>query len=145
MTTANIVLNGKKLKAFALWKGFFHRQRCPFLPLLLNKVLEALVVQSPSCVPVFVTRGLQHARPPCPSLSPEVCPGSCPLHRWCHPLISFSDTLFSFRPQSFPASGTFPMSQLFVSDDQNTGLQPQHQSFHQYSGWFPLRLTGLIS
>ena len=53
----NIILNGKKLKGFPLWKSFFHRQRCPFLPLLLNKVLEALVVvvQSPSCVPLFVT------------------------------------------------------------------------------------------
>ena len=57
--------------------------------------------------------GLQHTRPPCPSASPEVCPSSRPLHRWCHPAISSSDTLFSFCPQSFPASGTFPMSQLF--------------------------------
>ena len=56
---------------------------------------------------------LQHARPRCPSPSPEVCPSSCPLH-----LILC--TLF-FCPQSFPASGTFPISQLFTSDDQNTG------------------------
>ena len=62
--------------------------------------------------------GLQHARPPCPSPSPEVCPSSCPLHRWCHPAILSSDSLF-LRPQSFPASGTFPMSQLFMSDDEN--------------------------
>ena len=51
--------------------------------------------------------GLQHARPPCPSSSLRVCPRSCPLHRWCHPAISSSDTLFSFCPQSFPALGTF--------------------------------------
>ena len=64
---------------------------------------------------------LQHTRPPCPSPSSEVCPSSCPLHRWCHPAISSSDTLFSFCFQSFPASGTFPVSQLFISGDQNTG------------------------
>ena len=64
--------------------------------------------------------GLQYARPPCPSPSPKVCPSSCSLHWWCHLAISFSDTLLSFCPQSFPKSGTFPMSQLFTSDDQNT-------------------------
>ena len=52
--------------------------------------------------------GLQQARPPCPSPSPGVCPSSCSLHRWCCPAISSSDALFSFCPQSFPASGTFP-------------------------------------
>ena len=65
--------------------------------------------------------GLQHARPPCPSPSPEVHPSSCSWHRCCRPAISSSDTLFSFCPQSFPASGTFPVSHLFESDDQNTG------------------------
>ena len=55
--------------------------------------------------------GLQLARPPCPSPSPEVCLSSCPLHGWCHPAIPPSDALFSFCPQSFPPSGTFPMSQ----------------------------------
>ena len=69
----------------------------------------------------FRPNGLQHARPPCPSLTPKVCPSSCPLYRWCHPAISSSDALFSFFPQSFPASGTFPMTQLFASSDQNTG------------------------
>ena len=52
--------------------------------------------------------GLQHARPCCPSVSSKVCPSSCPLHQWCHPAISSSDALFC--SQSFPASGTFPMS-----------------------------------
>ena len=63
--------------------------------------------------------GLQHVRPLRPSPSTEVCPSSCPLHRWYHPAISSSDTLFSSCPQSFLASGTFPMSQLFTLDDQN--------------------------
>ena len=51
--------------------------------------------------------GLQHAGPLCPSPSPTVCPSSCPLHWWCYPAISSSDTLFSFCPQSFPPSGAF--------------------------------------
>ena len=67
------------------------------------------------------THGLQHTRPPCPSPSPKVCPSSCPLHWWCCPALSSSDALLSC-PQSCPASGTFPMSQFFTSDDQNTGL-----------------------
>ena len=90
--------------------------------------------------------GLQHARPPCASPSPEVCPSSCPLHWWCHPAISSSDALFSFCPQSFPASGTFPMSQLFMPDDQNTGVSASASVLpRSIQGWFPLRLTGLIS
>ena len=65
---------------------------------------------------------LQHSRPPCPSPSPEVCPSSCPSYWWCPPAISSSDALFSFCPQSFPTSGTFPMSHLFASDDQSTSF-----------------------
>ena len=90
--------------------------------------------------------GLQHARPPCPWPSPEVGPNSCPLHLWCRPAISCSGALFSFCPQSFPASGAFPISWLFTSDDQNTGASASAtvlpMSIH---GWFPLRLTALIS
>ena len=57
--------------------------------------------------------GLQHARPPCPSLTRGVYPNSCPLSRWCHPTISSSVVPFSC-PQSFPASGFFPISQLCI-------------------------------
>ena len=90
--------------------------------------------------------GLQLTRPLCPSPSPEVCPSSCPLHWWCHPAISSSDALFSYCPQSFPASGTFPMSQLFASDDQNTGVSASASVLPKsIQGWFPLRFTGLIS
>ena len=56
---------------------------------------------------------LQYARLPCPGLSPRVCSDSYPLSRWCHPTISSSVTLFSFCPQSLPASGSFPMNWLF--------------------------------
>ena len=57
---------------------------------------------------------LQHARPPCPSPVPGVYSNSCPLSQWCHPTISSSVVPFSSCPQSFPASGSFPMSQLFT-------------------------------
>ena len=91
--------------------------------------------------------GLQHTRPPCPSPSPEVCPSSCPLHQWCHPAVSSSDSLFSFCPQSFPASETFPMSWLFTSDDRIPGVLALVSVLPmRIQGWFPnLRLTGLIS
>ena len=90
--------------------------------------------------------GLQHTRPPCPSPSPGVCPGPCPLHWWCHPAISPSDTLFSFCPQFFPASEIFPVSRLFASGDQNTRTSASGSVLPMsIQGWFPLRLTALIS
>ena len=93
----------------------------------------------------FWPHRLQHARPPCPSPSPEIFPSSCPLHQWCHPVISSSDDLFSC-PQSFPALGTFPMSQLFTSDEQNTGASASASLLPvNIQDWSPLRLTGLIS
>ena len=66
--------------------------------------------------------GSQHARPPCPSLTPGVYSNSCPSSRWCHPAISSSVIPFSSCPQSFPASGSFPMSQLFAWGGQSIGV-----------------------
>ena len=101
---------------------------------LIQKVLFNWPVMSNSSQP----HGLQHSRPLCPSPSPRRCPSSCSLHQWCHPAISSSDTLFSICPQSFPASGTFPMSQLFPSDDQNTGVSVSAWIFPMsIQGWFP--------
>ena len=82
---------------------------------------------------------LQHARLPCPP-SPRACSNSCPFSRWCYPNIS-SVVPFSSCPQSFPASGSFPMSQLFASGGQSTGVSASVN----IQGWFPLGLTGLIS
>ena len=65
---------------------------------------------------------LQHARPPCPSPTPRVHPNPCPLSRWCRPTISSSVVPFSSCPQSFPASGYFPVSQLFTSGGQSIGV-----------------------
>ena len=89
--------------------------------------------------------GLQHSRPPCPSPSSGVCPSSRSLHQRCHPAISSSDALF-FCPQSFPASGTFPVSWLFTSDDQTTGASSLASVLPtSIQGWFLLRLNDLIS
>ena len=65
---------------------------------------------------------LQHTRPPCPSPTPRVHPNPCLLSQWCHPTISSSVVPFSSRLQSFPASGSFPMSQLFTSGGQSIGV-----------------------
>ena len=64
----------------------------------------------------------QHTRPPCPSPTPRVYPNPCPWSRWCHPTISSSVVSFSSCPQSFPASGSFLMSQLFTSGGQSIGV-----------------------
>ena len=71
---------------------------------------------------------------------------SCPLHWWCHPAISSTNSLFSFCLQTFPATGIFPMSWLFSSGDQNTGASASASDLPMsIQGWFPLRLTGLVS
>ena len=87
---------------------------------------------------------LQHARLPCPSPSPRVCPDSCPLSQWCHPTISSSVTLFSSCPQSLPASGSFPKSWLFKSGSWSTGASASVLPMNIQS-WFPVEWTGLIS
>ena len=70
--------------------------------------------------------GLQHARLPCPSPTPRTCSNACPSSQWCHPTITSSVVLFLACLQSFPASGSFPMSQFFTSGGQC--IQLQHQS-----------------
>ena len=73
--------------------------------------------------------GLQHARPPCPSIPPKVCPSSCPLHRWCHLTISSSDALFSFCPQLSQHQGLFQWVDYLYQITRILELQLQHQSF----------------
>ena len=81
-----------------------------------------------SC-PTVCNHRLQHDRLPCPSLSPGVCSNSCPLSRWCHPTISSSVTPFSSWPQSFPASGSFPMMRSLHLVATVLEFQLQHPSF----------------
>ena len=88
---------------------------------------------------------LQHARPPCPSPTPGVYPNSRPLIRWCHPAISSSVIPFSC-PQPLPASGSFPMSQLFTWGGKNTGVSALASVLPKKSqDWSPLGWTGWIS
>ena len=101
-----------------------------------------LFIQSDS----FWPHGLQHARPPCPSPTPGVYLNSCPSRWWCHPTILSSVDPFSSCLQSFLASGSFPMSQLFASGGQSIGISASALVLTMnIQDLFPLGLTGLIS
>ena len=90
--------------------------------------------------------GLQHIRPPCPSPTPEVYSNSCPLSWWCHPIISSSLIPFSSCLQSFPASGSFQMSQLFLSGGQSIGVSASTSVLPMnIQDWSPLGWTCWIS
>ena len=89
--------------------------------------------------------GLQHARLPCPSLFPRVCSSSYSLNQWCHPTFSFSVVPFSSCPQSFIASGPFPMGWLLASGSHSIGTSASALVLPMnIQSWFPLGLTGLI-
>ena len=88
----------------------------------------------------------QHARPPCPSPTPGVCPNSCASSQWCYPAISSSVIPFSSCPQSLPASGSFPMSQLFAWGGQSIGVLALTSVLPMNTqDWSPLGWTGWIS
>ena len=90
--------------------------------------------------------GLQHSRLPWPSPTPGAYSNSCPLSRWCHPTISPSVAPFSSCLQSFPASGSFPMSQFFVSGGQIIGVSASASVLPMnIPDWFPLGWTGWTS
>ena len=112
----------------------------PFI--LFSLLLFSCPVMSDSLRPY----GLQHARLPCPSLSPRVYSNSCPLSQWCHPTISSSVVLFSSCPQSVPASGSFPMNQLLTPGSPSIGASASASVLPMnIQGWFLLGLTVLIS
>ena len=102
-----------------------------------------------SCLVVSNSRqsqGLQHARFPCPSPTPGACSNSCLWSRWCHPTISSSVVPFFSCLQSFPTSGSFPMSQFFTSGGQSTGASASTAVLPMnIQDWFPLAWTGWIS
>ena len=90
--------------------------------------------------------GLQHARPPCPSSTPGVYSNSSPLSKWCYPTISSSVVPFSSHLQSFPASGSFQMSQFFTLGGQSTGASASASVLPMNNqDWFPLGWIGWIS
>ena len=116
------------------------------LTFVLHGLFSRLLLFIHKLCPTLWLHGLQHTRLPCPSLSPGACSNSCPSRRWCHPTISFSVIPFFSCPQSFPASGSFPMSQLFllqltkVLEIQLLSVLPMN-----IQGWSPLGLIGLMS
>ena len=91
-------------------------------------------------------QGLQHARPPCPLPTSRVYWNLCPLSWWCYPTISSSVVPFSSCLQSFPASGSFLMSQFFISGGQSIGVSASASVLPMnIQDWFPLGWTGEIS
>ena len=111
-----------------------------------RELYSVFSVQLLSCVRLFGPHELQHARPPCPSPTPEVHPNPCPSSQWCHPTISSSVIPFSSCFQSFPASGSFQMSQFFTSGGQSIGVSASISILPMNTqDWSPLGLTGLIS
>ena len=142
----NVKINSSKFVCFRI---FEQRQKDPWnlgknFLLFTYFICWLLLLTCPVVSDSLWPHGQQHSRHPCPSPSPGVCPSSCSLHWWWCPAISSSDTLFSFCPQSSLALGTFPMSHLFISDDQNTGASAS-VFLMIIQSWFPLRLMGLIS
>ena len=87
--------------------------------------------------------GLQHARFPCPTPTPKTCSNSCQSGQWCHPTISSSVSPFSSCLQSFPASGSFPVSQFFSSGGQNTGVSSSAPVLPEYSGMISFNIYWL--
>ena len=111
---------------------------------VLTRVLQFSSLQSLSRVWLW-PHGLQHTRAPCPSLAPGVDSNSCPLSPWCHPTISSAIVPFSSCLQSFPASGSFPMSRFFASGGQSIGLSASTSVLPMnIQDWFLLGWTGWI-
>ena len=103
-------------------------------------------IQLLSHVQCFEPHGLQHNRLPCPSPTPGAYSNSCPSSFWCHPTISSSVILFSSHLQSFPALGSFQMSQLFLSGSQSIGVPASASVIPMnIQDWFPLGWTSWIS
>ena len=120
-------------------------------PLNINYKMGMIIISSVQFSHSVVSDSLwphepQHARPPCPSPTPRVHLNPCPSSRWCHPTISSSIVPFLSCPQSFPASGSFQMSQFFTSDGQSTGVSASTSILPMNTqDWSPLEWTGWIS
>ena len=131
----------KRMAGDELGKGqHLEDQVLPFVCCLFSSFQFSCSVMSDSLRP----HGLQHARPPCPSLTPGACSNSYPLSQWCHPTISASVVPFSSCLQSFPASGSFQMNQFFTSGSQYWSFSFSFSPSNEHSQ-FPSGLTSLIS
>ena len=120
---------------------------CSYLKLFLAQNNSVQVQFSRSVVSDSLRpHGLQHTRPPCPSPTPGVHWDSRPSNQWCHPAISSSVVHFSSCPQSLPASGSFPVSQLFTWGGQSTGVSALASFLPKNTqDWSPLERTGWLS
>ena len=133
------------------WGGLYisGRMRTPNIRDSIHKSKSINIFSQFSCLVVSNSlwpHGLRQARPPCPSPTPGVYWNSCPLSQWCHPTISSPVVPFSSCPQSFPASGSFQMSQFFASGGQSIGALASASVLPMnIQDWFPLGLTTLIS
>ena len=117
-----------------------------WVPVCTEMCQEVAVVQSLSHVPLFVTQWTAARQALLSSPSPRACSNSCSLSWWCHPTITFSVIPFSSCLQSFPASGSFLMSQLFTSGGQSIRASASASVLPMnIQDWFSLGLTGLIS
>ena len=136
-TTAGLLPGGSQFTNWNSWNKVF--QTIPKLPPIQFSLVQLL---SRSLWP----HGLQHSWPPCPAPIPRAYSNSCPLSWWCHPTISSSVDLFSSCLQSFPASGSFPMSQFFASGGQSIGVSASASVLPMnIQGWSPFEWTGWIS
>ena len=128
-------------------KGYF---MFPLSPCLMLKpfISKSSSVQfSRSVVPdILWPHGVQHSSLPCPSPAPSIYPKACPLSQRCHPTISSSVVPFFSRVQSFPASGSFPMSQFFAPGGQSIGVSDSTSVLlMNIQDWFPIGWTGWVS
>ena len=138
---ANTVMTGRNLKFLLRKKMLFSGKN------LWYSVKFSHLVMPNSLLP----HERQHTRPPCLSPTPGVYPNSCPLSWWCHPTTSSSVIPFTSCLQSFPASGTFQMSQLFISSGQSIGVSASASVLPMntqdwslgWSGWISLQSKGL--
>ena len=123
-------------------KPIQHIKKQKYLPMKVHISSVQVSVMSNSLWP----HGLQHSKLPCPSPTPGAYSNSCPSHQWCHPTISSCVIPFSSHLQSFPASGSFPMSQFFTSGGQSIGVSASASVLPMnIHDWFPLGWTGWIS
>ena len=136
------VMLHRKRKKLTLMKICLHNNSLYYFYNLSVSIQFSCSVMSNSLQP----HGLQHARFPCPSPTPRICSDSCALIQWCHPTISYSVVPFSSHLQSFPASGSFQMSQFFTSGGQSIGVSASASVLPMNTqDWFPSEWTGWIS
>ena len=119
--------------------------KCTVYTLDINRQCQSVSSVTQSC-PTLQSHALQQARLPCPSPTPRACSNSSPLSWWCHPTISSSVVPFSSCLQSFPASGSFQMTQFFESGGQSIGTSDSASVLPMnIQNWFPLGWTSRIS